>query len=106
MTTKRLAVVMVLCLSLPACQKPKAKFQPGDKVRVKSTHSEGKVCLRTRLFRENVYWVTVPGSYYVLFPVRERERRAAMDAHYGLTGYPKPWHDEGPFYESELELAR
>ena len=86
--------------------RPAAKFQPGDRVKVKATQIEGRVCLRTRFFRQNVYWVTLPENYYVFFPVRERERRAAMDAHYGLTDYPKPGHDEGPFYESELEFVR
>jgi len=81
-------------------------FQPGDRVRVKATQIEGKVCLRTRFFREDLYYVTLPENYYVFFPIRERERRTASDAKYGLTDYPKPSHDEGPFYESELELVR
>ncbi|HSH39394.1 MAG TPA: hypothetical protein VK993_11470 [Chthoniobacterales bacterium] len=86
------------------------KFHPGDRVRVKATQTEGKVCLRTRLFREDRYFVTFPGSYDVREPIRERERsagqRVAYEPQYGYWYSPRPWHEEGPFHESELELAR
>ena|ERR1700730_5255758 len=103
-TVKQLTLGAALCVALSACQKSTVKFQPGDKVRVKATQIDGEVCLRTRFFRDNLYQVNLPGNYYVFFPIREREKRAAEDAKYG--DYPKPWHTEGPFYESELELAR
>ena len=99
-----------LLVGLTSCDKrPTARFNPGDSVKVKATQIEGKVCLRTRFFQEDQYWVTLPGNYYVSFPIREREERSAMDAEYAAkygTWGPKPWHDEGPFYESELEHAR
>jgi hypothetical protein len=103
---KLLMLPIALSAAFSACEKPTAKFQPGDRVRVKVTQIEGEVILRTRFFRNDLYHLKLPGKYYVFFPIREREERAAEDAKYGLTDYSKPWHSEGPFYESELELCQ
>lgn len=98
------------------------KFRPGDRVRVKGSPTEGTVCLRTSFFRENLYYVTFPGSYYVFETIADRTRwdawKAASVAReqewarsrgYTVVDYPeyqpRPWHEEGPFYESDLELA-
>jgi hypothetical protein len=98
--------VSLLLFCYASCAKRAApKFQPGDRVRVKATHIEGSVCLRTRLFHDYRYWVTLPGNYYVLFAAAERERREASDAQYHITP-ARSNHDEGPFDEAELELAR
>ena len=98
------------------------KFRPGDRVRVKGSPAEGTVCLRTSFFRENLYYVTFPGSYYVFETMADRTRREAWEAKnaawsrewarshgYTLVDHPeyqpRPWHEEGSFYESDLELA-
>jgi len=102
-----------------------AKFQPGDRVRVKVTGAEGTVCLRTKFFRENRYFITLPGSHYVFETVVNRAQREALEAEsaarsrewarsHGMAEsafdfpeyQPRPWHEEGPFYESDLELVR
>ncbi|HEV2840153.1 MAG TPA: hypothetical protein VGW39_02410 [Chthoniobacterales bacterium] len=98
------------------------KFRPGDRVRVKGSPAEGTVCLRTSFFRENLYYVTFPESYHVFDTIGERAESAAWHAAnvashqewarshgYTVVDYPeyqpRPWHEEGPFYESDLELA-
>jgi len=101
-----------------------AKFQPGDRVRVKVTGAEGTVCLRTKFFREDSYFVTFPGSYYVFETVADRTERdrwkaesaaqsrewarshGTAESAFDFPEYqPRPWHEEGPFYESDLELV-
>jgi hypothetical protein len=101
---------------------PKTKFQPGDRVRVKLSRAEGTVCLQTKFFREDLYFITFPGSYDVFEPVADRTQREAWRAEsearsrewarshgmaesaFDVPEYqPTPWHDEGPFYESDLE---
>ena len=101
-----------------------AKFQPGDRVRVKVTGAEGTVCLRTKFFREDSYFVTFPGSYYVFETVADRTQRDRWKAEsaarsrewarsHGMAEsafdfpeyQPRPWHEEGPFYDSDLELV-
>jgi len=97
-----ISLAAAVVVAFTSCdERPAAKFQPGDRVIVKASQIEGKVCLRTKFFREDQYWVTLPENYYVFFPVRQREQYTAMDAKYGFA--PNPWHDEGPFYESELQ---
>ena len=102
---------------------PRAKFQPGDRVRVKVTQAEGTVCLRTKFFREDLYFVTLPESYHVFETIADRTQRDAWKAEsaarsrewarshgmaesaFDVPEYqPRPWHEEGPFYESDLEL--
>jgi hypothetical protein len=103
-----------LLFGFTSCDKrPAAKFQPGDRVRVKATQAEGKVCLRTRFFRKDLYFVTLPESYYVFHTIGERREwarwRALTKTQLGfpLPEYrPRPWHEEGPFYDSDLELSR
>ena len=101
-------------------------FQPGDRVRFKVTQAEGTVCLRTKFFRENLYFITFPQSYYVFDTVADRTQRAAghaatvawaqewarshgaaeSESQFDFPEYqPRPWHEEGPFYESDLELV-
>ena len=82
-----------------------AKFQPGDRVRVKLTKVEGVVALRTRFFQEDRYHISAPGTQRVFYPIRENEKRAADYAAWGYSEYHGPSHIEGPFYDSELEPA-
>lgn len=59
--------VLLLALTWAAvsCDRsPVAKSRPGDKVRT-IMESEGVVCLRTRLFRDDVYFVTMRGPRLV-----------------------------------------
>jgi hypothetical protein len=100
-----------LCAFASCDKRPAAKFRPGDKVRVKLTQEEGTVCLWTRFFREDQYFVTLPDSVYAFLPVRDREWQVActawFEARYGPYGYPtRSSHEEGPFYESDLERVR
>jgi hypothetical protein len=112
----RVLQATVLFLALGACGKPVAKFHPGDKVRVKLAQTEGVVVLRTRLFQEDQYRLKVAGDSSVFLPAATRFRVAAWDAywdayweakygHIHVPYVPNPWHDEGPFYESDLELV-
>jgi hypothetical protein len=92
------------------------KFRVGDKVRVKLTREEGTVSLWTRFFRDDRYLVRLPGSENVRTPVRDPDPEfdaawAAWAAtQYGpavFTQAPKiSSHDEGPFYDTELERMR
>jgi hypothetical protein len=111
---KSIGIVFVVAYALlfgfTSCDKrPAAKFQPGDIVAVKATHEEGTVCRRTRFFRDDQYFVTLSGSSDVFLPIREREYYAAAWAAYVAKYGPPPFssprtsHEEGPFYESELE---
>ena len=95
--------------------RPAPKFRVGDKVRVKLTREEGTVSLWTRFFRDDRYLVRLPGSEDVLTPVRAPDPEfdaawAAYAARYApavFTQAPKiSSHDEGPFYDTELERVR
>lgn len=109
----------------PALVERPAKFQPGDRVRVNVTGAEGTVCLRTKFFRQNRYFITLPGSHYVFETVADRTQRERWKAEgaarmrewarsqgmaesaFDFPEYqPRPSHEEGPFYESDLELVR
>jgi hypothetical protein len=102
---------------------PAPKFQPDDKVRVRVTGAEGTVFLRTQFFREDRYFITFPGSQYVFETIADRTQREANTARHAAEsrewarthGYPvyvyaeyqpRQWHEEGPFYGSDLELVR
>jgi hypothetical protein len=92
--------------------RPAPKFRVGDKVRVKLTREEGTISLWTRFLRDDRYLVRLPGSEDVRTPVRDPDPEfdAAWAAQYGLavsTQAPKiSSHDEGPFYDTELERVR
>lgn len=108
-------------LAFTSCDKrPTAKFRPGDRVRVKLTHEEGKVRLWTRFSRDYIYWLILPGPDRDRLPIQERKERleerdrvyARFVKDYGpLTAAkfaaswddPRPYHTEGPFYENELD---
>ena len=115
-----LSAVLLLCIaavvSLTSCNRPRpAKFQPGDRVKVKAGNTEGAVWLRTRFFRDDLYWIRVVGSSWDRLPISVREEYTAMNAAYERyrreigeevpPGRPAPPGTEGPFHESELELA-
>ena len=101
--------VSVMLATFTSCDnRPAAKFRPGDKIRVKATHEEGTVCLRTRFFRQDQYFVTLSGGIDTFRPIGERERDAAWAAKYGHAWdyVTRSSHEEGPFYDSELESGR
>jgi len=100
-------LLLPLTLALVACDRsPTAKFRPGDKVRT-IMESEGVVCLRTRLFRDDVYFITVSGP------------RLVEDWHYSdwngwscsgwrLTRtfkYSLETYDSGPYDAADLRLV-
>lgn len=103
--TTWLIFAALLFIALPACEKPRAKFHPGDKVRVKFTQTDGVVVLRTQFFRENLYHITVAGTNREHYPVGENKQRLALMAEAASSESLKPWHDEGPYYESQLEFV-
>lgn len=80
---------------------------------MKVTREEGTVSLWTRFFREDHYWVRFPGSYDVLTPVPRPDLNldAAWAAQSGADMFrPKNTmassHDEGIFYDTDLERVR
>jgi hypothetical protein len=84
-------------------------------VRVKVTREEGVVCLWTRFFREDHYFVRLPGSECVRTPIPRPDLNfdAAWAAQYGLAVFQLPpkdetkfSHDEGIFYDTDLERVR
>ena len=113
---------VVICLAASAfcavtsCDtRPPPKFRVGDRVRVKVTREEGTVSLWTRFFREDHYLVRFPGSDDVLNPVPRPDLNfdAAWVAAYGLAVFQLPpkdetkfSHDEGIFYDTDLERVR
>jgi len=107
-----LAASVVLIGFMSCDKRPAAKFRPGDTVRVKATQQTGTVCLRTRFSHEDRYFVTLPESTAVFMPVRDREQTAAWEAEFRAKFGSLPWdpprtsHEEGPFFESDLELVR
>ena len=61
---KRL-LLLALTLAAGSCNRsPAAKFRPGDKVKT-ITETEGIVSLRTRLFRDDVYFITISTPHLV-----------------------------------------
>jgi hypothetical protein len=77
-------IISTLLFVFTSCDKrPAAKFHPGDRVRVKVTQEEGTVRLWTRFFREDHYFLTLPGRADVFLPIGEREWNAAWAAKYG-----------------------
>jgi hypothetical protein len=104
-----------LCAIVSCDHRAAPEFRVGDKVRVKLTGEEGTVSLWTRFFRDDRYLVRLPGSEDVRTPVRAPDPEfdaawAAWVAQYGpavSTQAPKiSSHDEGPFYNTELERVR
>ena len=114
---KSVVVISLLASALCALaccdRRPGPKFRIGDRVRVKLTREEGRVSLWTRFFRQDHYFVRLAGSDDVRLPVgvRDLEFDAAFSAKYGLSWISpntatRTSHDEGPFYDSELERVR
>jgi hypothetical protein len=97
-----------LCVFASCDQRRAPKFRVGDRVRVKWTHEEGTISVWTRLFREDHYFVRFPGSDDVRLPVGDPEFNAAWAAKYGAPPDPMTMgsHDEGIFYDTELERVR
>jgi D-serine deaminase-like pyridoxal phosphate-dependent protein len=89
-------------------QRPAPKFRVGDRVRVKATHEEGTVSVRTRLFRDDHYFVRFRGSDDVRLPIGDPAFNAAFAAKYGAPPDPMTMgsHEEGIFYDTELDRIR
>ena len=82
--------------TLSACEKPTAKFRPGDKVRVKLTDTKGVVAARLSPFVDDQYYLKVPGN----------ERNSHREYLYCQSAFVRPWHYEGPYLDTELEVAK
>jgi hypothetical protein len=91
---RKLIFSLAVCSALAACEKPTAKFRPGDKVKVKLTDTTGVIAQRLSPFVEDLYYVKAPG------------KQSAMDPdNWFLWGPNEPnWHYEGPYRDSELVL--
>jgi len=86
--------IIIAVATMNSCEKPTARFHPGDKVRVKLSGTEGI----NSPFVDDLYYLQVPGDERVRYPPH------TWDGWY--TGDLKPWHYEGPYYESDLVLAK
>jgi hypothetical protein len=81
---------------LSACEKPTAKFHPGDKVKVKLTDTTGVIAVRLSPFVDDLYYLKVPGKQSALDP-----------QHWFYYGPDEPnWHIDGPYYDTDLQASR
>ena len=99
-----------LVLLIAGCHKSRpAKFQLGDRVKLKFGSEEGRIVLRTRLSQGDRYFVRFPSPEYVRLPVRDREilldSAAEVEREFGYRTSFTPWHEEGAFSEDELEAT-
>jgi hypothetical protein len=94
----KLVLVAIAVTMLAACEKPTAKFHPGDHVRVKITDTRGIVAARMSFFVADHYYLQVAGN----------ERDFHKDPNYWQPPFvdKRTWHYEGPFEENDLELAK
>ena len=102
MTARTVFCIVAACISLAACSKPAAKFQPGERVVVRVNRAKQAIVLvRLKPFSEDLYYLKVPGRPSDSDRELSSEMawlRASMDE--------KLWHAEGPYYETDLEAAR
>ena len=83
-----------LVIGLTSCEKaPPPKFKAGDKVKT-IMGAEGVVCLRTRFFVDDIYYVRLPG------PDPE-----AASLYPGWWGAKQPYHYSGPYDAADLRLV-
>jgi hypothetical protein len=96
---RQLILVIAVCSTLAACEKPTAKFHPGDKVFVKlSPDTKGVVAARISPFVDDLYYLKVPGDERVLYPRGEWDKWTGWDE--------RPWHYEGPYCDTDLALTK
>lgn len=99
---------LTLTLAVVSCDRsPAAKFRPGDKVRT-IMESEGIVCLRTRLFRDDVYFITISGGQckkeWHSSRVEEWNYSRSTDAY--SFEYSPDAYDSGPYDAADLRLVQ
>ena len=88
---KRLLAVLALatCLVVCGCEKPSAKFHPGDRVVVKAhPETKGGVLLRASPFIDDLYYLRVAG------PPDSRTSTWIVSSSDKVS---KHWHLEGPY---------
>ena len=93
--TNSIAVAAAAALALSACDMGhRAKFKPGDHVIRKLTGEKAVVAGRLRPFAHDIYWLKLPG-------------RVDIEAAGGwFASKNGDYHIDGPYYESDLVLAR
>ena len=90
---------MIIAIAMfPSCEKPTAKFPPGEKVRVKLTDTMGVIAVRLSPAVDDLYYLKVSG------------KRSALDKREWFYKWyeadEQNWHIEGPYYDSDLQVSR
>jgi predicted transcriptional regulator len=112
LTVRKLILVMAVCATLAACEKPTAKFHPGDKVKVKITETKGVVALRLSPYVDDLYYLKVPGSFSFRTILDDQYARKSYDdfspkfRNWVYPEYGRDWHLEGPYYDTDLALTK
>ena len=96
---KSMLLALAACVTLGACEKPTAKFHPGDRVRVKLSDTRGVVKARIRPLVHDLYFLRVAGSFSALY-------RGGDPKCWDRDPDPKASHIEGPYYDTDMELAK
>ena len=98
---KRIATILVAigCVLFGGCEKPTAKFHPGDRVFVKENPKiRGGVTMRLSPLKEDLYYIAVPKRLMPSYPyVSEGDEFALIQ--------PTRQYD-GAYRANELELDR
>jgi hypothetical protein len=92
-----LPALVCSAIASTGCEKPTAKFHPGDNVRVPRTDTRGVVVTRLSPLRDDLYYLRVPGAPEELDKTWDWSR---------FKPYPRQTHLEGPYYDNELEPTK
>jgi hypothetical protein len=95
---KSAILVAVSAAMFPSCEKPTARFHPGEKVRVKLTNTTGVIAVRLSPSVEDLYYLKVPGKQSAL------DKREWFYQWYEAN--EPSWHIEGPYYDTDLQVSR
>jgi hypothetical protein len=88
---------VVACAALSACEKPEAKFHPGDRVFVKENPKiRGVVSMRLSPLNEDLYYIDIPSGAPGSHPYVSSSDDLAL--------IPPTRQYDGAYHESELEL--
>jgi hypothetical protein len=92
-----LILVATACAIMGSCEKPTAKFHPGDRVFVKENPKiRGVVTMRLSPLNEDLYYITVPKRLMPSYPyVSEGDQFALI---------PPTRQYDGAYRANELEL--
>jgi hypothetical protein len=98
------ALLAIIALGvLTACQKSTVMFHPGDRVRIRASDMRGVVYLRLSPAADDLYYLAMPGA----LPEHEIPTDGVSDrAKSSFWWKPsEPWHTQGPYHATDLELT-